>query len=788
MTPSRSAPAPVLAVMAGGTSATERKLIEDWVATSDEGRGVTKVIDAESGLTDALSEYADALILPVRVAWLPSVQRDATTSRWSELALMATPRRPASWIQRRLAARDPERQRVLTGAPAMLSQLRARHRRTVGSHAADPEDFARFVRRAAIVTLDRAERSFIGDRYKVPHHVVEEISSRAEFRSNLVRIADETGISEKEAVDRAHAALNELVAVQSRAAVDVFQALMEPLHASTWNVIADESGLDRLRELNKKHALVFLPSHRSYVDTLVLGDVLARNDFPRNHVMGGANLRIWPIADIARRAGLVFIRRSFGDDQIYKAVVEEYFGYLLSKRFNLEWYFEGGRSRTGKLRSPRYGLLSYVAHAVTSGRAEDVYLVPASITYDRLYEVSVMAAEQEGAKKQPEGLKWLAKYARSQRSTTGGNAHVRFGEPISLAPRLAPADASPDEQRIALQKVAFDVAVGINSSSPVTANSLLTLTLLGVRDTAQTLDQIAKVLAPILDYIEARGIPTTGLDRLREPLGLQTVLARLTRAKVVTSYDGGEETVYAIERGQHLVAAFYRNNAIHWFVNRAILELSILHVAETLPADEESSAREVIEAAWAEANRIRDQLKFEFFFPSRRVFVDELRDEIDLLDPDWEERPPTSASVGSVLSGSRVLMAHRVLRSFLDAQLVVAERLALRGDEELVRKDAEAADAFVSECEKVGRQMLLQGRLHGPESLSRELFVSALDLMANLGLLRADPPDTAGGAPREGLASRRQASAAYARDLVRRVRAIESMDASIRAEVTGVPD
>ena len=154
--------------------------------------------------------------------------------------------------------------------------------------------------------------------------------------------------------------------MQSRAAVDMFYAMMGPLHSSTWQVLADESRLARLRELNKRYALVFLPAHRSYVDTLVLGDVLARNDFPRNHVMGGANLRIWPISDLARRAGIVFIRRSFGDDEIYKAVVQEYFAFLLAKRFNLEWYFEGGRSRTGKIRSPRYGLLRYVA----AGRAE----------------------------------------------------------------------------------------------------------------------------------------------------------------------------------------------------------------------------------------------------------------------------------------------------------------------------------------------------------------------------------------------------------------------------------
>ncbi|MBC7308684.1 MAG: glycerol-3-phosphate 1-O-acyltransferase [Tetrasphaera sp.] len=787
---------PVLAILPGGATATERKLIEDWIARSDEGRGVTKVVEAENGLAEELARYDEAMILPVRVAWLPVVQRGESTPRWAELALMATPTRPAAWIQRRLAAKNPERQRVLTGDPALLSELRERHRRTSGSRAADPEDFARFVRRAAIVTLERAERRFIGDRYKVPRHVAEEILARAEFRAKLYSLAAELEISEREAIQRASDALDELVAVQSRAAMDTFQALMEPLHSRTWNVVSEDAGLERLRALNKKHALVFLPSHRSYVDSLVLGDVLARNDFPRNHIMGGANLRIWPLADLARRAGLVFIRRSFGDDMIYKAVVEEYFGYLLSKRFNLEWYFEGGRSRTGKLRAPRLGLLAYVAQAVTSGRVEDVYLVPASITYDRLYEVSAMAAEQAGAKKQQEGLTWLAKYARSQRSTTGGNAIVRFGEPISLASRLAPADAPESEQRLALQKVAFEVAVGINASTPITANALLTLTLLGVRDQAQTVGQVAQVIAPILDYIEARGLPVTGVERLRDTAGLETVLARLTRAKVVTTYDDGEEPVYAIERGQHLVAAFYRNNAIHWFVNRAILELAILHLAEHMSDAEDLSARELIEAVWVEANRIRDQLKFEFFFPARRVFVEELRDEMDLLDPGWEDRTPDLENVTSVLTGSRVLMAHRVLRSFLDAQLVVAERLALRGDEPLDRKDKDAVDTFIAECGKVGRQMLLQGRLHGPESLSRELFVSALDLMSNLGLLVEPRPEDAAAAAGQGegadgepegtLAERREASAAYARDLVRRVRTIEFMDASIRAEVTGV--
>jgi glycerol-3-phosphate O-acyltransferase len=699
------------------------------------------------------------------VAWLPTVERRPGTSRLSELALLATPKRPATWLSRRLAALSPGRRRVIDGEPALLSDLRKRFTDTAGD-ATDPEAFAAYVRRSAVVTLEREERADIGNRYKVPHAVSEEILARKEFRAEIGSVAAEMGLTLDEGLEKAEECLDELVAVQSRAAVDMFYAMMEPLHSSTWQVLADETGLAKLRALNKRYALVFLPAHRSYVDTLVLGDVLARNDFPRNHVMGGNNLRIWPIGDLARRAGIVFIRRSFGDDEIYKAVVQEYFAFLLSKRFNLEWYFEGGRSRTGKIRSPRYGLLRYVAQAVQSGRVEDVYLVPTSITYDRLHEVSKMAAEQAGQKKQAEGLKWLAEYARSQRRTTGGSAHVRFGEPIAIRSWLPDAEASADENRAALHKLAFEVAVGINRTSPLTANGLLALTLLGVRDQSLTLTQIQRILEPVLAYIEARALPSTGLERLADTEGLTAVLAGLERAKVVTVFDKGEEPVYAIDRGQHLVAAFYRNNAIHWFVNRAILELSLLWTAQ-----QESENPEL--TGWTEAKRIRDLLKFEFFFPDRDTFETELREELELLSPDIS----TGASDPlEALKGSGVLMAHRVLRSFLDAQLVVADRLAHADPTQPVDRAA-----LLDDCDRVGQQMLLQRRLHSPESVSRELFASALDLKDNFGLLAARDAETT-----EDLQRRRTHHLDFVTSLIDRAQVIESLDAANRAEVTGV--
>jgi glycerol-3-phosphate O-acyltransferase len=756
---------PVIAVAVDAASV-ERPVIDEWARERDPQ--VVAVLDAVtgsgSGLGAALTAYDEALVVPVRVAWLPTVERRPGMSRLSELALLATPKRPATWLSRRLAALSPGRRRVIDGEPALLSELRKRFQDTSGTSGdeTDPEAFGAFVRRSAVVTLEREERAEIGNRYKVPHAVSEEILARKEFRDEIAAIAGEMGLTPDEGLERTKECLDELVAVQSRAAVDMFYAMMEPLHSSTWQVLADESGLARLRELNKRHSLVFLPAHRSYVDTLVLGDVLARNDFPRNHVMGGANLRIWPISDLARRAGIVFIRRSFGDDEIYKAVVQEYFAFLLSKRFNLEWYFEGGRSRTGKIRSPRYGLLRYVAEAVQSGRVEDVYLVPTSITYDRLHEVSKLAAEQAGAKKQAEGLKWLAEYARTQRRTQGGSAIVRFGEPIAIRSWLPPAGGSAEDNRAALHKIAFEVAVGINHTSPLTANGLLALTLLGVRDQSLTLPQIQRILQPVLDYIAARQLPSTGLERLADLDGLINVLAGLVRNKVVTVFDKGEEPVYAIERGQHLVAAFYRNNAIHWFVNRAILELALLWTSQ-----QESENPEL--TGWTEAKRIRDLLKFEFFFPDRDTFETELRAELELLAPGATE--PLQA-----LRGSGVLMAHRVLRSFLDAQLVVADRLAHLDPAEPVDKAA-----LLEDCDRVGQQMLLQRRLHSPESVSRELFASALDLKDNFGLLTLrdgeEPAD---------LQRRRTHHLDFVSSLIERAQVIESLDAANRAEVTGV--
>lgn len=772
---------PVVAV-AAFTTVIEQDMIAQWLRSEEvpaEYRVAARpeAVDLDSRVleTELVPRTDDPLVLPVRVVWLPTERDGARRARFSDVLALTNPRNPNLLLQKWLVRKGADRYRVVYAQPARVSELREQFVADGGDN--DPASLARYITRRAVVALERAERSVIGDRYKVPRLVAEQIMDSPTFRRSLGDIAAEHDLSREDVDARARSALGELVAVQSRLVTDLFTQAMKPLHAAAWTVHADRSGLQALRESNRRRSLVFLPSHRSYADAFVLGDILAANDFPGNHIMGGVNLTFWPIGPIARRTGTVFIKRSFADDAVYKAALEEYFAFLLSKRFNLEWYFEGGRTRTGKLRPPRYGLLSYVANAIRQGRVEDAMLVPVSITYEGLAEVAAVAAEQTGATKKPEGLGWLLRYARNQRRRAG-NVYVRFGEPLSMRDLLV-AGGDPDLttgtldvpgpdsdsgrtlRRKALQKVAFEVAVGINDNTPVTVNCLVTLALLGVRDRSLTLEEVRAVIAPVRNYLQRRDVPQGGLHILDVEGGLDEVLASLTDAGVVTTYAGGEEPVYSIQPGQHLVAAFYRNSGVHWFVNRSIIELAILYAHDN-PGDNP------VRAAWVEAKNLRDLLKFEFFFPDRDTFEEQMRDELALLVPEWGDSLPSKEQALTGLVETGFFMSHRTLRSFFDAQLVVAERLSVRDPRLGVDRGA-----FLAECVAVGRQMLLQRRLYGPESVSSELFATALDLAHNRGLLDAD-------ADADTVRERRRTFAAQLSALAERVALAESLDVSNR--------
>ena len=759
------------------SSRAEQKVLERWVEDNrpeaispgtcerisiPPSRRPRRRATVDSRLDAALAAGDDPLLAPLRVAWLPESKDGARAIGFSDLLALGDPRDPGALRQAWMLRYHPDRHVVVVAEPAPASVLRDRWKNLGGADST--QSLSEFVARQAQLALERAERRLRGSRYKVPRFVHEEILARPSFRGGLVRIALGAGRPEAAARKEAAGYLKEIAATHSPYVIDLAANLIRRLYTRGYGEALhyDRAELRRIYELAQRHPVVFLPTHKSNLDHLVLQYALHENGHPPNHTAGGINMNFFPIGPLIRRSGLFFIRRTFKDNAIYKFVLRQYIDYLVEKRFPLEWYIEGGRSRSGKLLPPRLGLLAYVVDAFRRGKSEDVYLIPTAVAYDQIQDVGDYVAESHGANKKRESFGWFVGVVRGFQSRLG-NIHIRFGEPVSLARELdnvdPAADHEPDDQSLTVAKLAFEVAVRINRVTPITPTSLVTLALLG-DDRALTVEETVVVLRNWVDYVRRRSLPTTEHLQLDSADGVRVALDALVASGVVTCFSDGPEPIYAVREDQHLTAAYYRNTIVHFFVNSAIAELAVLRAAEDGPGPR-------AETFLAEALRLRDLLKFEFFFADKDEFRDELRREVGLHAADWESHLAGGAEdAHRLLHRFRPFMAHRVLRPLLEAYRVVADEI-----ERLEPGAAFEEAPFLKGSLARGRQYQLR-RIGGAESVSNVLFGSALNLARNRGLL-----DDA----REDPARARAAFAAEIREALRRVDAIAALAASRRA-------
>jgi glycerol-3-phosphate O-acyltransferase len=295
---------------------------------------------------------------------------------------------------------------------------------------------------------------------------------------------------------------------------------------------------------------------------------------------------------------------------------------------------------------------------------------------------------------------------------------------------------------------------------------------------ALTFAQIRLGLADGMDYLESRSVPRTASARaLSAAEPVRATLDALVAGGVVTFVPEGREPVWLIGPEQQLAATFYRNSLIHFLLDTALCELAVLR-ARDAPAGPDGAAAPgaaagPVGAFWDEIARLRDLLKFEFYFKDRDEHRRQVGAEMDRHEPLWEERlraGPDSAE--ALLAGMRPLVSHVVVRPFVEAYRIVADVLVhddgLLDEAEVVRRAL-----------GLGRQYVAQRRLRSSESVSALLFQTALQLARNRGLLE----------PADELAARRAAFLAELRDLIRRLDQIEGLAIRryIRDAVSAMP-
>lgn len=659
---------------------------------------------SDPGVGKLIDDGNPRWVVPLRVVWMPTERQGRRSVSWWDVLKLGDPRDPR-WFRDYLILRlFPDRVRIVVGRGASAAAM-AKAR----VNSAQDVDAREFVTRRAWRALDRAERDERGNRYKIPRFVAEDLTSRPPFRAGAITHGAECGLSEPRALARARYYVSEMAATHSPFLIDLIANVIHWVVRQGYRAIHyDRQAVERIAQLGSDHPLVFLPSHKSNLDRLSLQFMLWENDLPPNHTAGGINMNFFPVGPLVRRTGVFFIRRSFKGNELYKFVVRAYLDYLVEKRFPLEWYMEGGRSRSGKLRPPRYGMLSWVVGSMVRGKSDDLYLLPISIAYDQIQEVGAYVTEATGGHKEKETFAWALKFARSLRQRYG-DIHIRFAEPISVANSLTGADLD-DADPIEIQKLAFEVMYRMSMVTPVTPTALVSTVLLAARGEARDIDTIAAECRDLVSYIDSGRFPTT-TDLPTRAEDVLSAIGLMAAHGLVSSVSAAGRTAYWMEEGQKHRASYYANTVVHYFVPRGLAEIAM--------------SGPDLDSFWKDLLDLRDLLKFEFFFADKDEFRKRVAQELSEEVVGWEDI--VESGNGSSISLSPTTVDFAVL-PLLEGYLVVADELAAL-DEPFDEK------AFVAACIGRGRLYRLEGEITSDESVSESMFSGAILLARNRGLL-----------------------------------------------------
>jgi len=718
-------------VLASVSSKAEFDLLNDWLRDQRRAHPDTRVevirlshSDPPPQLINELAEKLNATddrtVVPVRVFWVPG----GLPTRVKVVGLLSgrDTYRPPEMLQRAILRKNPSRARIVAGEPAKVSELRQQWQDiTVGD---SPSDFAQFVLRRANLAVERMELRLLGPEYKSPRLITDELMASSRFIDGMAGIPGASA-------EKAEVMLNELATGWSRFSVDLIPNLGRTIFSRGFDsrIDYDSVQIESMRRALEDHPAVFLWSHRSYLDGVVVPVALQENKLPPACTFAGINLSFGFMGPLMRRSGVIFLRRKL-DDPLYKYVLRQFVGYIVQKRFNLSWSIEGTRSRTGKMLPPKLGLLSYVADAYLDGRSEDILLQPTSISFDQLHETAEYAAYARGGEKIPEGAEWLVNFIKAQGERNYGKIYVRFPEAVSMRQYLGdpggPIAGDESAKRLALQRMAIEVSWRIQRATPINATSLVAAVLLATRGRALTLSQLHHTLQDSLDYLERKKTPMTNSAlRLHSSDGVRAAVDALSNGHPVTRVDGGHEPVWRIAPEEELEAAFYRNSLIHAFLETSIVELALVHAAR-------APQGERLDAFWAQALRLRTLLKFDFYFAPTATFRGNIAEELEWND-DWTSQLDAGPeAVGALLCAKRPLMSNAMLRPFFEAYEIVADVLC----------DA-PGDIGEKELSKlalgVGNQYAAQGLVSSSESVSALLFGTARQVAADQKLLEPSP-------------------------------------------------
>ncbi|KAI0396056.1 acyltransferase-domain-containing protein [Xylariaceae sp. FL0594] len=365
------------------------------------------------------------------------------------------------------------------------------------------------------------------------------------------------------------------------------RAYHQGIHVSSEEVL-------RLRKVaeeaeRKKQPIIFLPSHRSHVDYVSMQLICYRLGLALPVIVAGDNLNFPVVGTFLQHAGAMWIRRVFGNDALYSTLVQAYIDTLLQGGYNFMCFIEGGRSRTGKLLPPKFGILSFILDSILSGRVKDAIICPVSTQYDKVIETEGYVTELLGVPKKKENLADFLTGGSSVLSLKLGRVDVRFQEPWSLRkyvdeqlvkmnnPHLGrDLTVKTPENNIIRQKLlrtmGYQVLSDINDVSVVMPTALIGTALLTLRGRGVGKTELLRRVEWLIERVRAKGGRVAHFGNAPLVDVVDRGLEVLGKDLVAEVKELAEPTYYAVDRFQ---LSFYRNMTIHLFISEALVSASM---------------------------------------------------------------------------------------------------------------------------------------------------------------------------------------------------------------------
>lgn len=411
-------------------------------------------------------------------------------------------------------------------------------------------------------------------------HVLADPGVRATIQS--------TAVDENKKVDRvqyrAHKYAMEIAADVSYPTVRVLHRAMNRLWTNLYDGV-QLSGLERLKSVADGRELVYVPCHRSHIDYLLLSYILYINGFSLPHIAAGINLNLPIIGGLLRRGGAFFLRRSFAGNKLYAAVFNAYLKEILQRGHALEYFVEGGRSRTGRSLPPKGGMLAMTAHAYLRNPRTPVVFIPVYFGYERLLEGRAFTSELAGGKKQKESVFALLKSLKTLREEYG-NVYVNFGQPIELNQLLDAHHKDwrsetieltrPDWLSPVVDALGQNIMQNINDAACVTPISLLSMGMLSTRHGKLGKTELIVQMQLYHQLFSAAAHGTTAVVPL---INFEQTIEHGIKLGFIETLEDPLGTLVSIKPGLAAPMTYFRNNVQHLITVPALIACCFTNTA-----------------------------------------------------------------------------------------------------------------------------------------------------------------------------------------------------------------